>query len=194
MAPSLNISSCSCFCLWKRTIFSLSFLFLVTFSRSSFSNTCLLFLLLSNICQSFVIKNSIDRLVVFCLTSHSRILFPNMANITHFNALDIYITTYVHEYALSVIEKHSVCLIVRCTTHCLLKIENFITKSIEFQKCWVPLVLVFQPLLLVFFSSHPKPFEACVLTQSSSWSPKYAPTPFSLLIRTYIIFKTETVL
>lgn len=189
MAPSLNISSCSCFCLWKRTIFSLSFLFLVTFSRSSFSNTCLLFLLLSNICQSFVIKNSIDRLVVFCLTSHSRNLIPHMANITHFNALNINInTTYVHEYALSVIEKHFACHIVRCTHLCLFIIENFILKSIEFQKCWVPLVLVFLLLLLVSFSFHPKLFEACVLTQSSSWSPKYAPTPFSLLIRTYTIY------
>lgn len=137
MAPSLNISSCSCFCLWKRTIFSLSFLFLVTFSRSSFSNTCLLFLLLSNICQSFVIKNSTEHWLFFCLSSHSRILIPHMANITHFNALNIYIiTTYVHEYenALSVIEKHFACLIVRCTHPCLLihVIENFIIKSIEF--------------------------------------------------------------
>ena len=127
--------------------------------------------------------------IFFCLTSHSRNLIPHMANITHFNALNININkTYVHEYALSVIEKHFACLIVRCTHLCLLLIENFIIKSIEFQKCWVPLVLVFQLLLLVSFSFHPKPFEACVLTQSSSWSPKYAPTPFSLLIRTYTIY------
>ena len=187
MAPSLNISSCSCFCLWKRTIFSLSFLFLVTFSRSSFSNTCLLFLLLSNICQSFVIKNSIDRLVVFLFD----IPFKNFdSSYGKYHAFQCFKYLYNYNLCTCICSfcnlKNFTCLKVRCT--CLLIIRNFITQSIEFQKCWVPLVLVFLLLLLVSFSFHPKLFEACVLTQSSSWSPKYAPTPFSLLIRTYTIY------